>query len=410
MLAFFVDALTLALPLALGWTALWTAAARAGRPRTALGIASLLGVVLAVVVTVVRQAFGTLNRELILLASLPVSLLLGVAALAWLWRGNDRTPPRWGRPVLALLGGVTAVVQLPELLLLTRGFAEPGTSLFTSEVVLKLAGYLLGVGLAWLTGWVIFGLARGVGGGAVSATLAGVLGVTVLSQLSILGRILLARRLVTLPRWGFQGLAWAASHEWVFTAALVTACLVPTAVGLLTRRRPLPPPTTPAEGRLQRAAVLTRRRFLAATATSLGATAWALTWGRALADAKPELSPPEPYGSDPSQVWVELAAIDDGHLHRHAYLAQDGTEVRFITIRRGARAFVACLDACEICGPSGYYERDGHVICKLCDVAMNIATIGFKGGCNPIPIDFTVADGRLVIARRVLEDSVPVFA
>ena len=63
-----------------------------------------------------------------------------------------------------------------------------------------------------------------------------------------------------------------------------------------------------------------------------------------------------------------------------------------------------------MCGPSGYFERGGQVICKLCDVAMNIATIGFKGGCNPVPLEFTVRDARLVVARSALEASAGVFS
>ncbi|MGC4154812.1 MAG: Fe-S-containing protein, partial [Propionicimonas sp.] len=312
--------------------------------------------------------------------------------------------------VLAGLAGLVTALQLPEILLLTRGLAVSGASVLTSEAVLNLGGYLAGIGLAVAIAWTMSGAARSADAQAVRITLTAVLGVTMLSQVSMLARILLARRLIGLPRWSFQALAWTATHEWVFTVALVVACLLPVGAAWLAQRRPLPPPSTPAEGRLRRAAVLSRRRFFVAAGTSLAAATVAMTLGRSIADAEPELSPPEPVGSDAAEVWVELASIDDGHLHRHSYRAADGTEIRFITIRKGPSAFVACLDACEICGPSGYFERDGHVICKLCDVAMNIATIGFKGGCNPIPIDFTVTGGRLVIARQVLEDSTQVFA
>lgn len=410
MLGFFVDALQLCLPLTLTWTALWTGAARGGGSRLAVAVASGTGAAVAWGSIVLRQATGAVNRELVSMALLPVSILLAVAGLVWLWRGPAGTGPRWGGWVLAGLAGLIAALQLPEVMLLTTGLALPGRSVFTSEVVLNLGGYLAGIGLAVAIAWTVFGAARGAGAQAVRITVTAVLGITALSQLSILARILLARRLIALPRWGFRTLAWTATHEWVVTVALVVACLIPVAAAWAAQRRPLPPPATPAEGRLRRAAVLSRRRFVVAAGMGLAAAGAALTVGRAIADAEPELSPPEPIGSDEAEVWVELASIDDGHLHRHSYPAVNGTEVRFITIRKGAGAFVACLDACEICGPSGYYERDGRVICKLCDVAMNIATIGFKGGCNPIPIAFTVTGGRLVIARQVLEDSTPVFS
>ena len=41
---------------------------------------------------------------------------------------------------------------------------------------------------------------------------------------------------------------------------------------------------------------------------------------------------------------------------------------------------------------------------------MNIATIGFKGGCNPIPIEYTVSNGSLTVPLSVLEASEGVFA
>ena len=58
----------------------------------------------------------------------------------------------------------------------------------------------------------------------------------------------------------------------------------------------------------------------------------------------------------------------------------------------------------------GSKKKDGKVICKLCEVAMNIATIGFKGGCNPIPIDYKVSNGTLTVPISALEASASIFA
>ncbi len=33
---------------------------------------------------------------------------------------------------------------------------------------------------------------------------------------------------------------------------------------------------------------------------------------------------------------------------------------------------------------------------------MNINTIGFKGGCNPIPLEYRVADGQIVIPLQAV--------
>ena len=61
-------------------------------------------------------------------------------------------------------------------------------------------------------------------------------------------------------------------------------------------------------------------------------------------------------------------------------------------------AYGVGLDACEVCGNAGYYERSGVVVCRRCDVVMNTSTIGFKGGCNPIPLKYEVDGGNLVFA------------
>ena len=85
------------------------------------------------------------------------------------------------------------------------------------------------------------------------------------------------------------------------------------------------------------------------------------------------------------------------------YTTQGGVGVRVIVIKKpGANAYGVGLDACDICGTTGYYERDGQVVCSKCDVVMNINTIGFKGGCNPIVIDYEMKDGYILIPLDAL--------
>lgn len=414
MLAFFVDSVTLGLPLALAWTALFAVVVRfdGGRGLRLFLILSGTGAAAAVAVSVLRQSTSWLNRELLVIVLLPIALLLGLAVLAWLWwpRPAGREPARWGRPLLALLAGLVLVLDLPDLLLLSVGFVEPGTSPFTSALVLNVGGYVLGVGLAVVIAWAASRASAGAALGWVRVATSLVLAILLLGQLTSLLRTLLVRQLVELPRWGFASVVWLLNNDWLFTALLGLAAVLPVGSAWRAHRRARAASGNPADGRLWRATALSRRRFLVMAAAGLGTAAVAMTVGRAIADAEPTLSPPEKFDSDARDVWVEVAAIDDGHLHRFAYPAKDGTEVRFIAIRKMANSFVAALDACNICGPAGYYEKDGQVICARCGVAMNIATIGFKGGCNPIPIDYTVTNGRLVVARTVLEASTKVFA
>ncbi len=112
-----------------------------------------------------------------------------------------------------------------------------------------------------------------------------------------------------------------------------------------------------------------------------------------------ELSAPETFtvNEEEGVILVPMEAVSDGHLHRFEYRTDKNINVRWIVVKKpGSAAFGVGLDACEVCGNAGYYERSGQVICKRCDVVMNINTIGFKGGCNPIPLAYEVKDGNLV--------------
>ena len=112
-----------------------------------------------------------------------------------------------------------------------------------------------------------------------------------------------------------------------------------------------------------------------------------------------ELSAPEAYTVDQAAgvILVPMENVSDGHLHRFEYKTEKNINVRWITVKKpNSAAFGVGLDACEVCGNAGYFERSGQIICKRCDVVMNINTIGFKGGCNPIPLPYEVRDGNLV--------------
>ena len=112
-----------------------------------------------------------------------------------------------------------------------------------------------------------------------------------------------------------------------------------------------------------------------------------------------ELSAPETFTVDGDRILVPMDAVNDFHLHRFEYRTENDVDVRWIVVRKpNSAAYGVGLDACDVCGNAGYYERSGQVVCRRCDVVMNINTIGFKGGCNPIPLSYEVEDGNLVFA------------
>ena len=119
-----------------------------------------------------------------------------------------------------------------------------------------------------------------------------------------------------------------------------------------------------------------------------------------------ELSAPENYTVDQEAgvILVPAEAVNDGHLHRFEYRTDKNIDVRWIVVKKpNSASYGVGLDACEVCGNAGYFERNGQIVCKRCDVVMNINTIGFKGGCNPIPLAYEVKDGNLVFRLEDLK-------
>ena len=83
--------------------------------------------------------------------------------------------------------------------------------------------------------------------------------------------------------------------------------------------------------------------------------------------------------------------LEDGKLHKYIY-KQGGKEARFFVLLTPSGQFTVDLDACAICKPDGYGQADGTVICYYCKTLIPLETVGKPGGCNPVPVPFTVKD------------------
>lgn len=117
-------------------------------------------------------------------------------------------------------------------------------------------------------------------------------------------------------------------------------------------------------------------------------------------DTKPPAEiQPEPYDIEDGIISIALDKVSDGHLHKFSYVTPNKFDVRFLIVKKPAgTAYGVGLDACDICGIAGYYERgDDEVVCRRCDVVMNKNTIGFKGGCNPVPFAYEIRSGKVYI-------------
>jgi hypothetical protein len=365
-------------------------------PTAALLIGSLAGFAFALLrnLSIVRE------RELVTLTTLIPLGLAELVLVAACWTGLGRTP--LARGAATALAALLAFRVWPGVWLDLFGDLAGVTSVWSSDGLAVVAGFGLGAALVVLAAVLVSRFPTG----RVLVTAA--LAIVFLSHLVTIVQVLHARALIKLPLGVFRALVWAVNHQGLVLLAL----LAMSALAVAQTLRPAQGPSTVSgsAGRLARATVRRQRRLGLATLAALGALLLAVTLGAWWADRQPELSPPEPFDIVGVQAVIPLAAVDDGHLHRFAYETADGVTVRFIVVKKGGGAYGVGLDACEICGATGYLERAGQIICRLCDVVMNIATIGFRGGCNPIPLDFTVASGALHIDLADLEAAAPTFA
>ncbi len=115
-----------------------------------------------------------------------------------------------------------------------------------------------------------------------------------------------------------------------------------------------------------------------------------------------------------SQVAVPTAEVNDDKLHRYGVRIDDGkggsTEVRFLLFKKPDGTIVSVADACQICGPVGFYIGSQGITCKMCASPLNAASMGQPGGCNPIPLKSTNSNGQVTIAAADLQTLTTVFA
>jgi uncharacterized membrane protein len=204
-------------------------------------------------------------------------------------------------------------------------------------------------------------------------------------------------------RWLFRIVAAAINYNFIFLYALMGLAFLSPLILFINSFRSRLTWKNPAEHRKIKAALRKNRRWCFTVAAGFAVSVFSLTYVKAYIERGVELSPAEPMTIEGKEILIPVERVQDGHLHRFNYTAAENIEMRFIVIKKNEVAYGVGLDACDICGPTGYYERKNEVICRLCDVVMNISTIGFKGGCNPVPLAYTLRGGNMVIDTEDLE-------
>jgi uncharacterized membrane protein len=355
------------------------------------------------VISVLKRTTPFINRTIINAWTLSFAVLAGAAVIVFLFVRTEKSRKleAWTGPVLA---GLLLFYALPTVFLYPSEFLLAGQTMFSADFLFKCMGYTGGVAAVLLIALAVCKAGIEAPAALLRALLVSTLAVTMLNQFSVLVQFLFARRIIRIIPALFSVIAAALNHSEVFFYAVLALLLaLPLAVFIKSFGKP-PAIANPAEGRKFRAGARRLRRWAFVAGGGLAAAVLSIAVLKPLTQRVVTLSPAEPMTISGNEIIIPLTQVEDGHLHRFAYTAGEGIEVRFIVIKKNEAAFGVGLDACEICGATGYYERKNDVICRLCDVVMNKSTIGFRGGCNPVPLAYTLRSGSMIIQTLDLEN------
>ncbi|NEG95427.1 DUF2318 domain-containing protein [Bifidobacterium sp. SMB2] len=369
-----------------------------------------IGFVAAIIFASLRATAVINQRTFVNFPVLVCAIIVDVLTIIVIVMAHHTTKNWHKRPVLLhVSNGVAAVCialaifyALPDVILQLTIFVEPGDPVFTSAMLLRALGFLLGVGASV----VIAAIFRTMRSTAVrpAFTFAALAVAVILFVQHFTALIQMQQDLLMyMPLSLFTLLVWFINHNTQLIMAQAWVFIVPAIASVIAGFHM---PMTGANEAIVRTHKAFRRRAVAASVWSLiamiGVTV-TLTVGVAEINKTPTLSPPESYSLSKGVATIKFSQVADGHLHRFEYKAKDGTTMRFIIIKKNGGAYGVGLDACDNCGDAGYYEKDGKIICKKCDVAINLATIGFKGGCNPVPFPYKAGNGAITIQTSDLD-------
>ncbi len=283
-------------------------------------------------------------------------------------------------------------LEIPHVILLTE------ETFFATSALYKLIGAVLGLLLTFTAGSSVYKNVLAISKGKAFMFMSIVLVVNTVQQIAAAFGILLAKRIIKTNHILFVISKYASNYNNLFIyMTLILGSIIP--VILLIKSRFINEPyTNSAERRKILAKWRNRKRWSITTLVCFLMTVVIMTVVDTHINKEIELSPIEETLIEDGKVWVPFEKVSDGHLHRFGYTTENGVTIRFIVIKKpNSSVYGIGLDACEICGETGYYEKDGQVVCNLCDVIMNINTIGFKGGCNPIVIDYDIQNGYIAV-------------
>jgi uncharacterized membrane protein len=367
-----------------------------------------LGFISALVLAILRHETRLVKRDQINMVAIPIAVFAGIVFIVFLLGAFRNRLPKLREAIMSGAGAVFVAMllfySLPDIFLYTTEFLVSGQSVFSTDFLFQIVGYAAGIVLVLIASIALFQTCTHLPLKLTSIFVCIGFIINMLNQTATFVQFLLSRRIIPVTDWLFDFLLPVINHSIYFLYAILLITLVIPVILWLLSWHPKETFSNPAQHRKIKARSRSQRRWSVLVLAGYILAIFSLTALKAYNEYEIVLSPAEPMQIVGGEIRIPIVDVGDGHLHRFAYTTSDGIEVRFIVIKKNEASFGVGLDACDICGETGYYERDNEVICKLCDVVMNKSTIGFKGGCNPVPLDFAIANSNMVIQTESLEN------
>jgi high-affinity iron transporter len=197
------------------------------------------------------------------------------------------------------------------------------------------------------------------------------------------------------------------SNEWFFFVTIFALAALMVLFDAK-RREPLSASASPAE---RRKAAWTARReqlWMASVYTFSFVFIALVTAEFIYSKSVSALSPATEVTFSSGKVTIPLAQVADGDLHRFQS-RENGTEVRFWLYQKPDGKIATVFDACQICGPVGFYKSGNGVVCKNCAAPINPQSVGTAGGCNPMPLKSTQTADAIIIQEADIAEGARMF-
>ncbi len=373
-----------------------------------ISIPWITGLVLASVIFLFRELYAKesnialirINRQLIVVIAglLTLSFLLELIHLISRKGLATGVLPKAIYSLMQLAAAALITYSLPQIFQYTTEFVYFGEGAYGTTSLMRTLGFVLGLVLAFIVFYAFYKISGYVGDKALKITLLVFLGLCGLDYIVKAVMALQRMRIIPLTDIVFEIMIWGDKNKKTFIYAVFVVAVALSLYVIVKTYKPLGEFANNALRRKKIAFNRRQRRWSNTVILVSLLSVFVLTVVHYYDTKEVELAPPSPYKIEENIIMIDIAQLEDGHLHRYEYKTPNGYNVKFLAVKKPiGTSYGLGLDACEICGIAGYFERGNEVVCKRCDVVMNKSTIGFKGGCNPIPFPYVIQDGIICI-------------